>query len=264
MGEHTTRRRLLQVTGTAALGGLTGCSGDSGSPGATGTATISVRIENVAPTDYYPSDSSTGGELRLSPGVYATQQGFDRIIPAGEPASVGVEALAEAGDPTGFEGEDGLVDEAERSSGVVSSGRFGRTDTVEDPNDPRGAVPGAPPIAPGGAFEFEIETRSARQLFVASMVIPSNDIFIAPEEWITPWPSDATPIEGDVTDSLALWDAGTEPNQQPGFGSDQPPSQESPDQGGDEDGVVRKLSAVDDGSDYPAVEELVAVTLSPQ
>jgi hypothetical protein len=46
---------------------------------------------------------------------------------------------------------------------VNSVGAFTPADTVEDPNDPMGEVPGAPPIAPGGAYEFEIQAgNSAR------------------------------------------------------------------------------------------------------
>jgi len=49
----------------------------------------------------------------------------------------------------------------------------------------------------------------------------------------------------------------------PGRGPDRAPAQDSPDQGADEGGVVRPLSAVEDGFDYPAVGDTVRVTLSP-
>ena len=127
-------------------------------------------------------------------------------------------------------------------------------------NHPTDEVPGAPAIAPGGAFEIE----PIRWLSIASMVVPSNDVFIAPERWIPIWPADAAPLDTDLTDKLALWDAGTEPNGEHGFGPDQPPTQSAADQEAAEDGVVRQLSTVDDGHDYPAVEDIVRVTISPE
>jgi hypothetical protein len=66
-----------------------------------------------------------------------------------------------------------------------------------------------------------------------------------------------------VTDSVHLWDAGTEPNGQPGQGPDQAPAQSSPDQGDDEGGVVRRLDDVDDGYSYPAASDVIQMTLTP-
>ena len=264
MNSQPTRRRLLQIAGTGTLAGLAGCSrsGTSGS-GESRSATMRLRIENVAPTDYYPADASTGGGIWLTPGVYAVHTSGYPIVSDGEAASVGLEALAEAGRPTGFEGQSGLVDEVRDVGSVTAAESYTANATVADPNDPTGEVPGAPPIAPGGAFEVTFEIEPVRWLSIASMVVPSNDVFIAPAQWIQIWPADAAPIDTEITDKLALWDAGTEPNGRPGFGPDQPPTQNASDQGADEDGVVRQLSAVDDGHDYPAVEELVQVTIAP-
>ena len=262
MNPHRTRRRVLQTAGSAALAGLAGCL-------STGTdesqsATMRLRIENVAPPDFYPADASTGGELWLTPGVYAVHTGGYPIVSDGEAASVGLEALAEAGRPTGFEGQSGLVDEVSDTGGVTAAETYAANATVADPNDPAGEAPGAPPIAPGGAFEVTFEIEPVRWLSIASMVVPSNDVFVAPARWIPIWPADAAPLDTDLTDKLALWDAGTEPNGEPGFGPDQPPTQTAADQGADEDGVVRQLSAVDDGHDYPAVADIVQVTISPE
>ncbi len=266
--------------------------------------TMTVRIENVAPTDFYPSDASTGGQIWITPGAYAVHTGSNPIYTTGGSASIGLEALAEAGPPTGFPNEPGLVDElammadgsmddddsmddggddsmgdddsmddsddsmdddSMASPTVVDWGAYTPDNTVADPNDPMGEVPGAPPIAPGGAFEFDIEAEPGQHLSVASMFVPSNDIFFsAAEGGISLWPEDGEPVEGDVTDSIDLFDAGTEPNGEPGFDPDQAPAQSSPDQGADEGGVVRPLSEVNDGYEYPAVEDAIQVTLTPQ
>jgi len=236
-----------------------------GDDGMTESATVRVRIENVVSTEFYPTDASTDGAVWVTPGAYAVHAGGNPIYNLGEQASIGLEALAEAGPPTGFEGEDGLVDELGASTDVHESGAYTPADTVADPNDPTGDVPGAPPIAPGGAFEFETTVAPGQRLSFASMFVPSNDVFVSTDEaGIALWPEGDEPVDGDVTDAVALFDAGTEPNAEPpGTGPDQAPAQDAPDQGADEDDVVRRLSDVDDGHEYPAVEDVVQVTVTP-
>lgn len=291
MSDSSTRRKFLAATGSAAALAIAGCSGGSGtstpSPAdgmtesgpmgeqmtddemtegdAMASTTVTVRIENVAPSDVYGADSHTGGAVWITPGAYAVHSGGNPIYTDGEAASIGLEALAEAGPPTGFEGEAGLVDELGASMAVQRSGAYTPANTVADPNDPRGEVPGAPPIAPGGAFEFEIEVTPGQRLSVASMFVPSNDVFVSTDpSGIALWPEDGEPVDGDVTDSMSLFDAGTEPNAEaPGTGPDQAPAQDAPDQGAEEGGTVRRLSAVDDGHEYPAVEDVVQVTVTP-
>jgi len=238
---------------------------ETGDDGMAESATVRVRVENVASPDFYPAETPTDGAVWITPGAYAVHEGENPVYELGESASIGLEALAEAGPPTGFEGADGLVDELEASSVVAHSGVYAPADTVADPNDPTGEVPGAPPIAPGGAFEFAVDASPGHRLSFASMFVPSNDVFVATDEdGIALWPEDGEPVEGDVTGAAALFDAGTEPNAEPpGTGPDQAPAQDSPDQGADEGGVVRRLAEVDDGHEYPAVEDVVQVTVTP-
>ena len=285
MSRKTTRRRLLRVGGTGTVAALAGCLGGAPTGDGTGTdstddgmenetmgdgmsgepVTVTVRIENAAPTDFYGSDTPTGGAIWITPGAFAVHSGGNPIHTVGESASIGLEAQAEAGPPTGFPDERGLVEEL-RGMEVVSAGAYTPEDTVADPNDPMGEVPGAPPIAPDGAFEFDIEATAGTRLSFASMFVPSNDLFFSPgAEGIALWPEGEEPVEGDVTDAVQLFDAGTEPNAEPpGTGPDQAPAQDDPDQGGDEESVVRPLSEVDDGHDYPAVEDAIRVELTPQ
>lgn len=291
MSDSSTRRKFLAATGSAAALAIAGCSGGSGtstpSPAdemtesgpmgeqmtddemtegdAMASTTVTVRIENVAPSDVYGADSHTGGAVWITPGAYAVHSGGNPIYTDGEAASIGLEALAEAGPPTGFDGEPGLVDELSgMTDSVAHSGAYTPENTVADPNDPMGEVPGAAPIAPGGAFEFDVQATPGQKLSFASMFVPSNDVFFAPgADGITLWPEEGEPASGDVTDSVSLWDAGTEPNGQPGQGPDQAPAQESPDQGADEGGVVQRLDDVDDGYSYPDVGDVIQVTLTP-
>ena len=55
-----------------------------------------------------------------------------------------------------------------------------------------------------------------------------------------------------------LWDAGTEVNEEPGVGLNQAPRQAGPNTGMTENGIVKM---VNDGYTYPAVSEVIRVTI---
>ena len=94
------------------------------------------------------------------------------------------------------------------------------------------------------------------------MFVPSNDLFFAfGEDGIALFDETGVPVSGDVTSQVALWDAGTEVNQQPGAGLDQPERQEVADTGEDEDGVVAQ---VNDRFTYPDVAAVIRVTIAPE
>jgi hypothetical protein len=119
------------------------------------------------------------------------------------------------------------------------------------------------PATPGNAFEFEITaTVDAPNLSFASMFGQSNDLFIGPDEHgIALFDDQGAPLYGDVTDQIQLWDAGSELNEEPGQGANQAPRQSAPNTGpADTDNTVR---LVNDGYRYPAVNELVRVTVEP-
>lgn len=96
-----------------------------------------------------------------------------------------------------------------------------------------------------------------------TMFVESNDLFYAPDPSGLPLWNDGEPVNGEFTDALALWDAGTEVNQEPGAGPDQAPRQDGTDTGESEDGVVRRMGNVDDGYDYPDVNQVVRLTVTP-
>jgi hypothetical protein len=285
MSPQSTRRRFIAVASSSAAVGLAGCLGggddnssadNTGSAGedssstdigadvdADGETTFLIRIENVAPTDFYGSDTATGGQVWLTPGAYAVHEGENPIFSTGEPASVGLEALAEAGPPTGFEGDPGLVDELPNATGVSSVGAFTPANTVEDPNDPMGEVPGAPPIAPGGAYEFEIQAAPGDRLSFASMYVPSNDLFVSPDPAIRLF-EEGEPVSGDVTDTVGLFDAGTELNGEPGIDTAGAPlqGQNGGATVGPTEGVVHPADRVNDGFRYAQPSDIVNVRLT--
>ena len=189
-------------------------------------AQFTVRIENL-------------GTL-LAPGAWVTQRGGTPLFIDGQPDSgAGLEALAEDGNPAE------LAANLPRNSGVFAT--------------PVGAdAPG--PLTPGNAYEFTFVARPGDRLSFATMYVQSNDLFLSPgDTGIALFTDDRQPISGDITNQIGLWDAGTEVNEEPGVGANQAPRQAGANTGADEGGTVR---LVDDGFTYPAVADIVRITIS--
>jgi hypothetical protein len=123
---------------------------------------------------------------------------------------------------------------------------------------------GDTPFGGGAAYQFKVTAKPGERLTIATMLGPSNDLFYAPtEEGITLFDSNGKPIVGDITSQILLWDAGTEVNEEPGLGPNQPAFQAAPNTGPAEHGVVRPISEVKDGFHYPTVAEVLRVTITP-
>jgi len=141
------------------------------------------------------------------------------------------------------------VENIARAYPYLASGSF--TTPVDSVN--------AGPAGPGGRFEFSFDAPPGTSLSFATMFAQSNDWFYAPgESGISLW-NGSTPVSGDVTEQIRLWNAGTEVDEEPGAGPNQAPRQPDPDTGPDENGTVEE---VDDTYDVPDVEGVVRVTLT--
>lgn len=296
MADQSTRRRFLAASGALGVAALAGCTGAGGGGDPTETAMddamtdemtetmaddgmtetamddgmtdtmteggmgdemtqtmtedgmmgteFTVRVENVSTTETLQTmDGSVA--VPLAPVAYALHDEMGALFRTGEPASEGLETLAEDGSPTT------LVEELE-AAGLHAGAAAVPVDADE-----------AGPIGPGGTYEFTVTAHEGQYLSLATMFVQSNDLFYAPEPAGIPLWADGEPVDGDLTDRLVLWDAGTEVNEEPGAGSNQPPRQSGPDTGPSEDGVVRRISAVDDGFTYPDVSDVVNLTVSP-
>ena len=68
-----------------------------------------------------------------------------------------------------------------------------------------------------------------------------------------------SPISGDMSGSVQLWDAGTEVNEYPGAGNNQAPRQNAANTGADENGNVM---LVNDDFTYPINSEAIKITIS--
>jgi PKD repeat protein len=140
------------------------------------------------------------------------------------------------------------------------------------------------PAGPGGEFAFDFTVGpeelpgTGTALSFATMFIQSNDAFFAFAPGGVPlYDGTGSPIgqDGpvDVTDEVALWDAGTEVDQAPGTGSNQP--QNGPG-GTDEDGQIVQITDRDDDGrledpqpsgdpfEYPAVSDVIEVTVESE
>ncbi len=186
----------------------------------------------------------TGVTVPLSPGVWLVHRAAAPLFADGAPdRGAGLERIAEDGDPAELGAA--LADE---NAGVF--------DTAVG-----ASAPG--PILPGQAFEVELTASPGDRLSLATMFAQSNDLFFAPgPEGIALFDGDQ-PVTGDVTASVALWDAGTEVNQEPGVGNQQAPRQAAPDTGAAEGGPVQTIAERADGYAYPGVADQIRVTLEP-
>ena len=209
---------------------------------------LGVTITHAGGTSFAVSVQNTSGEtpfpLLLTPVLWAIHGSDTQLFQMGSPASEGLEKIAEDGDPSVF------LDELAGLASVESSG-----------------AAGAAPASAGDSFMFEVTASSdAPMLSLLSMVVPSNDTFIALgatgvmllDEMGSPRSDEE--IATDIAALLAACDAGTEANQAGARGSDMAPWQAAPNTGASEgSGTVRR---VNDLWLYPAIDTLTKVTMS--
>ena len=95
------------------------------------------------------------------------------------------------------------------------------------------------------------------------MLVQSNDLFYAPDQnGIALYDANGDAVTGDMTSMIDLWDAGTEVNEEPGVGPNQAPRQSGPNTGTDENGTVELIANINDGFTYPAVADVIEVTIA--
>ncbi|MDE2975521.1 MAG: spondin domain-containing protein [Gemmatimonadota bacterium] len=111
----------------------------------------------------------------------------------------------------------------------------------------------------GKTYQFEFEAGPLARLTFATKMVHSNDFFYAPgPEGIALWDGHDM-LTGDVTDQIRLWDAGTEIDQEPGEGEDQP--MQGGEDTGDPDPDSNVRLAEDDWGTLPEVDSVLKVTI---
>ncbi len=217
--------------------GAVGCSDDD--PASPVTQSFTVTIENVSQPQTVPTDRADG-IVPISPGAYAVFTGANPIFTLGGMADAGTEAIA----------EDGVTDQTvaklNADANVTSGGAFKNVDG---------------PILPNKPASFTFTATEGQKLQIATMFVQSNDWFYAFGNGGLDLFNGTTPISGDVTSSLVLYDAGTEEDTAPGTGDFQKPAQA--------DGEVNVGPADDDttirvagGFTIPATASVIRVTIT--
>jgi hypothetical protein len=188
-----------------------------------------------------------GSVTPIAPLAWAVHTGDNPFFVPNTTARInGLEVLAEDGDPSTADSS------LSNLSAVVGHGIA---------NTPDGS--GAPgPATPGNSYSFSFVAMEGEILSFATMYVQSNDLFFSPGTAGVALFSNGNAISGDITAMMNLYDAGTEVNEQPGVGPNQAPRQPAPNTGPDENGTVRLISDVNDGFTYPAVNQVIKVTIS--
>jgi hypothetical protein len=197
----------------------------------------------------------TGVTVPLSPGAVAVHSDAVQLFESGEAASDGIAAIAEDGLPGTLDDALGTLD------GVRSDMAFG-TDA--------GPLPPATDSNP--SYQFTVEAQPGDRLSLATMYIQSNDLFYAFQpEGLALFDNNGAPISRDVTDQVALWDAGTEGDEEPGVGLNQAVRQSNTNTGPDGEGSIVEVvdtdgdgTLDDDGFDYLPTDQVIRITITPQ
>jgi len=211
--------------------------------------TFTVRIENVSTADTLRSATGATAPAPHAPGLWIVHTRKRVVFTEGKlDRGVGLESQAEDGDPSRLAASIG------KAKGIVASGAF-NTPVGDD-------KPG--PALPGKAYEFSFAASPGQRLTVTTMFGQSNDLFFAPSDEGIALFAGGEPIRGDITGRFLLWDAGTEVNEEPGFGPNQAPRQAAPNTGPSERKPVRRIQEVNDGFAYPRVDQVIRVTITPR
>ena len=205
-----------------------------------------IRVENISRGEVLKSASGQTAPFVSAPVFWAVHTtATNPIFVAGErDTGLGLELLAETGEPTH------LVKKLGAKSGLVSVGGVAVPvgTTIESP------------LMPGQSYEFEIVARPGQFFSSAWMFGQSNDLFYSNDRPIALFTTAGKPVSGDMTTQLALWDTGTEVNEEPGFGPNQGPRQKMKD-----DGVRESegIAHVRDQYGYPQIADVLRLTIAP-
>jgi len=207
-----------------------------------------VKIENLSEPGTLDTDRANG-LIPLSPGVFALYKnpaGARMVFAEGKKADEGTELIAEDGMP--------MV----KAEQLANSHQIGMSGVIEGPNGP---------ILPGEPAMFEVEALPGYYLQIETMFVQSNDWFYGFDGLGLPLFDGDEPMYGDVTEYLALYDAGTEEDTAPGTGPYQVLAQEAGSTDvGPHDSVNKIRSAIERHPDFdiPANEHVIKITIMPQ
>ncbi len=215
--------------------------------------TFMVKVENVSTPGTVDTERA-GGTVPLSPGVYgvyAGHAGAKVFFAEGKPADEGTERIAE----DGF-----IMAEDEQLSGSSAIKMNGTFDSPGGPDD-------GPALFAGEQATFMVKAKPGDYLQFETMFVQSNDWFYAFGDKGLSLFDGKTPISGDVTAYVVLYDAGTEEDTAPGTGPNQKPVQDPMATNvGPDDSVNQVKEADERHPDFmiPSAASVIKVTVTPQ
>jgi hypothetical protein len=216
-------------------------------PLTTASATrFTIDVENISQGEALKLSNGGSAPFVSAPVLWVIGRGnTNPIFAGGKPdAGLGLEQLAETGNPST------LAQSLSGRKAIVQVGAAAK---------PVGAAAEGP-LTPGQRYEFEITARPGETLSLAWMFGQSNDLFYANDRPIALFTDSGKPASGEMTAQIALWDAGTEVNEEPGLGPNQAPRQKTPDAGVPE---RQAIARVRDKYSYPRVADVLRVTVAP-
>lgn len=259
--------RRIALVGVLAVGvpfavAACGDDDDDSSAGGGDPVEFTVTVENVSTPGTVDTDRADG-VVPLSPGPYAVFEGEDPLFTPGEPASSGTRLLAE----DGFPGPQDFIEDETALESLEANESASDVGVFTAPED----APMSPAIVPGQSATFTVMASEGERLQIETMFVQSSDWFYAFGDGGLELFADGEPVSGDVTDQIALYDAGTEEDAAPGAGGMMPPGPvQKPVQGPmdvnvgtDEEEPVQLVSERSFDFDVPETSDVISVTLTP-
>ncbi len=203
--------------------------------------TFRVTIENLSTSTTLGGSHSCSqtGVIPFAPGVWAVHNNNYPMFQNGRPDfNKGLEELAEDGNNAP------LAETIAAESGIISSNGFGGT-------------------GDGKVMRFYVSAVPGEKLSFATMFVPSNDLFYAPSDLGIDLFPGGTPLNGNITDQIELWDAGTERNEALGEGLYQPQCRTSSTQDPRPAEGAGVSIVPNDGSVAPTLNTVIKVTVTP-
>lgn len=235
-----------------AAAALSACDDDDNGLSARST-TFQVTVQNVSRPGTLNTERAMG-TVPLSPGVYVVFNGSDPTFTVGQRADGGTELIAEDGFP-------GPPLPGTKSSMLATAFGVRASGVFQSPGGPDNG----PAIFPGERTSFSVTAAPGDRLQIESMFVQSNDWFYGFGNGGLELFDGRTPVSGDVTSRLVVFDAGTEMDTAPGTGPNQKPVQDpmatnvGP---ADPNPLIRP--AGQSGFAVPPVPAVIRITVTPQ